>query len=199
MITDENKKLAQWAMDYALKNGCQAAKVLLYSSSNTSFELRDAKMDRLQQASEGGLSLSLYVDGRYGSISTNRLNRKELETFIKNGIDSTRYLAKDEARVLADPSRYYKGGKPDLKLYDAKFASLNPDDKIEMAKAVAEEALGKDERIISVGSSLWRWRGLCLPPDQQWFRRRNQKYVVLTFCRHHDQRGRRGASFCLLV
>ena len=51
MITDENKKLAQWAMDYALKNGCQAAKVLLYSSSNTSFELRDAKMDRLQQAS----------------------------------------------------------------------------------------------------------------------------------------------------
>lgn len=140
-------------MDYALKNGCQAAKVLLYSSSNTSFELRDAKMDRLQQASEGGLSLSLYVDGRYGSISTNRLNRKELETFIKNGIDSTRYLAKDEARVLADPSRYYKGGKPDLKLYDAKFASLNPDDKIEMAKAVAEEALGKDERIISVGSS----------------------------------------------
>ena len=23
MITDENKKLAQWAMDYALKNGCQ--------------------------------------------------------------------------------------------------------------------------------------------------------------------------------
>ena len=88
MITDENKKLAQWAMDYALKNGCQAAKVLLYSSSNTSFELRDAKMDRLQQASEGGLSLSLYVDGRYGSISTNRLNRKELETFIKNGIDA---------------------------------------------------------------------------------------------------------------
>ena len=153
MITDENKKLAQWAMDYALKNGCQAAKVLLYSSSNTSFELRDAKMDRLQQASEGGLSLSLYVDGRYGSISTNRLNRKELETFIKNGIDSTRYLAKDEARVLADPSRYYKGGQPDLKLYDAKFASFDPDDKVAMAKAVAEEALGKDERIISVGSS----------------------------------------------
>lgn len=199
MITDENKKLAQWAMDYALKNGCQAAKVLLYSSSNTSFELRDAKMDRLQQASEGGLSLSLYVDGRYGSISTNRLNRKELETFIKNGIDSTRYLAKDEARVLADPSRYYKGGKPDLKLYDAKFASLNPDDKIEMAKARSGRSTRQGRTDHLCRFFLWRWRGLCLPPDQQWFRRRNQKYVVLTFCRHHDQRGRRGASFCLLV
>ena len=96
MITDNNKKLAQWAMDYALKNGCQAAKLVLYSNSNASFELRDAKMDRLQQASESGLSISLYVDGRYGSYSTNRLDKKELETFIKNGIESTRYLAVDE-------------------------------------------------------------------------------------------------------
>ena len=153
MITDNNQKLAQWAMDYALRNGCQAAKVLLYSSSNTSFELRDAKMETLQQATEGGLNVSLYVDGRYGSISTNRLDRKELETFIKNGIDSTRYLAEDKARVLPDPERYYKGGKPDLQLSDSKFSSIDPDDKVALAKAVAEEAMGKDERVISVSSS----------------------------------------------
>ena len=83
MITDDNKKLAQWAMDFALKNGCQAAKVILYANSNTSFELRDAKMDRLQQASESGLGINLYVDGRYGNYSTNRLDKKELESFIK--------------------------------------------------------------------------------------------------------------------
>ena len=50
MITDDNKKLAQWAMEYALKNGCQAAKLVLYTNSNSSFELRDGKMDRLQQS-----------------------------------------------------------------------------------------------------------------------------------------------------
>lgn len=153
MITDKNKKLAQWAMEYALKSGCQAAKVLLYASSNTSFELLNAKMNRLQQASEGGLSLSLYVDGRYGSISTNRLNQKELETFIKNGVESTRYLAKDEARVLPDSSRYYKGGKADLQLYDAQLAALEPDAKVALAENIASEAMGKDNRIVSVGSS----------------------------------------------
>lgn len=153
MIADNNKKLAQWAMDYALKNGCQAAKLVLYSNSNSSFELRDAKMDRLQQASENGLSITLYVDGRYGSYSTNRLDKKELEAFIKNGIDSTRYLAEDEARVLPDASRYYKGGKPDLQLFDDKFYNINPDDKVAIARAAAEEVLGKDERIISVGTS----------------------------------------------
>lgn len=153
MITNDNKKLAQWALDFALKNGCQAAKLVLYSNSNTSFELRDAKMDRLQQASESGLSISLYVDGCYGSYSTNRLDRKELETFIKNGIESTRYLAPDEARVLPDPSRYYKGGKPDLQLFDTKIETIGPDEKIGIARAAAEEVMGKDERVISVSTS----------------------------------------------
>lgn len=153
MITENNKKLAQWAMDYALKNGCQANKLVLYSNSNTSFELRDAKMEKLQQASESGLSISLFVDGKFGSYSTNRLDKKELEIFIKNGIDSTRYLAEDEARVLPDPSRYYKGGKPDLQLFDPNFYDINPDEKVAVARALAEEALGKNERIISVNSS----------------------------------------------
>ena len=153
MISNENKKLAQWALDYALKNGCRAAKVSLYSGSNTSFELRDARMDKLQQASESRMSLSLYVDGRYGTYSSNRLDKEELESFIRNGVESTRHLAEDEARVLPDASRYYKGGKPDLQLLDPRFDAVNPDDKVALAKAVAEEALGKDPRIISVESS----------------------------------------------
>ena len=153
MISDSNKKLAQWAMDFAQKNGCQAAKVSLYSGSNSSFELRDTKIDKLQQASENSLNLTLFVDGRYGSISTNRLDKKELESFIVNGIESTRYLAEDKYRMLPDSSRYYKGGKPDLQLLDPKFDSVQPDDKVALAKAIAEEVYGSDKRIISVESS----------------------------------------------
>lgn len=152
MISNENKQLAKWAMEYALKNGCQHAKVKLYSGSNTSFELRDAKMDRLQQASENGLSLYFFVDGRYGTYSTNSLKKSELEGFIKNGIEATRYLAKDKARTLPDTSRYYKGGKTDLKLLDTHLASINPDEKVALATAIAKEAMGKDPRIISVES-----------------------------------------------
>ncbi|MDR0895197.1 MAG: TldD/PmbA family protein [Prevotellaceae bacterium] len=153
MITANNKQLAQWAMEYALKNGCTAAKVTLYASSNTLFELRDARIDRLQQASENGLGISIYVDGRYGTCSTNRLERKELELFIRNGIESTRYLAPDEYRVLPPIERCYRGGLPDLQLCDPQLARVNPDEKVEWARAAAQEALGKDARIISVESS----------------------------------------------
>lgn len=153
MITNENKKLAQWAMDFALKNGCQAARVSLYNGSNSSLEVRNMKIDRLQQASESSLVIQLYVDGRFGSFSTNRIDRKELETFIKNGVDSTRYLAEDKARTLPDASLYYKGGQPDLELYDPKAENVNPDDKVSLAMSTCEEVMGKDDRIISAEAS----------------------------------------------
>lgn len=153
MITNENKKLAQWAMDFALKNGCQASRVGIYTGTNSSFEIRDMKIDRLTQASESSMVIHLFVDGRYGSFSTNRLDKGELEKFIKNGIDSTRYLAEDKARTLPDPKLYYKGGGKDLELLDPRFDSINPDDKKDLAMKVCDEIMGKDPRILSSTSS----------------------------------------------
>lgn len=153
MITKAQKELAQWAMEYALKNGCQAVRLSLYNNSNTSFDIRDMKIDSLQQATENGLGIQLFVDGRFGSISTNRLDKKELERFIVNGIQSTRYLAEDPARTLPDASLYYKGGMPDLQLYDSKFSNIQPDEKVNLAMQVCDEIMGKDPRVVSANSS----------------------------------------------
>lgn len=153
MITNENKQLAQWAMEYAIKNGCQASRVSVYNGSSSSFEIRDMKMDRLQQASENSLIIHLFTDGRFGSFSTNRLDKKELEAFIRNGIDSTRYLAEDKARTLPDPALYYKGNGRNLELIDPKFDSIQPDDKVALTMNICNEMMGKDDRIISVNSS----------------------------------------------
>lgn len=153
MISKKDKELAQWAMEYALKNGCQDAKATVTTGSESNYSLRNGKIDNLTQSSENSLTIYLYVDGRFGRCSTNRLNKKELEPFIKNGIDATRYLAKDEARTLPKTERYYKGGKPDLELFDDQFTKINPDDKVALAQAVAEEVMGRDNRIISVESS----------------------------------------------
>lgn len=140
-------------MEFALKNGCQAARVSLYNGSNSSYEIRDKKIDRLQQASENALAITLYVDGKYGNYSTNRLQKVELEKFIRNGIESARFLAEDKARTLPDASLYYKGGNPNLELYDAKFETVQPDNKVKLAMDVCDEIMGKDPRIISAEAS----------------------------------------------
>ena len=153
MITKENKDLAQWALEYALKNGCQSSRVTLYNGSSSSLEIRDMKIDRLQQASENSLVIHLFVNGRFGSYSTNRLDKKELEKFIKEGIAATRFLAEDKARTLPDSSLYYKGDAADLRLFDPRFDSILPDDKVNLAMSICEEMMGKDERVISANSS----------------------------------------------
>ena len=153
MITKADENLVQWTMDFALKQGCQAARVALYNGSNSTFEIRDLKVDRLQQASENNLVIHLFVDGRYGSFSTNRLDREELVRFLKDSVDATRFLAEDRARTLPDPALYYHGDGEDLALYDPAFDQVEADVKVDLARAVCAEMVGVDPRIVSANAS----------------------------------------------
>ena len=153
MITQQQKQLAQQMLEFAKRNGCSACRIVIGSGTESSFEYRDTKLDELQQSSQNYLSATLFVDGRYGSYSTNRLEKKEVEKFIKNAIASTRYLAEDPYRTLPAPDRYYKGKDAPDACYDKQFDSINPDDKLQLAKATVEEIYQTDPRIISVSGS----------------------------------------------
>lgn len=156
MTKEEKYALAKWAIKQALENGAQDAKVSIYDSQSSSVEVREEKIDKLEQSTESGLTISLYVDKKYSSHSTNRLNNKEeLSRFIKEGIAGTKYLSEDEFRTLPNPKLYYKGKDKDLGTFDADFLSLDPQKKIDAAFEIEKEVLGKDERIISVTTSYY--------------------------------------------
>ena len=142
MISNEYKELARWAMDECLKQGCQAVRLFIYSGTNTDFDVRDKQLDKLQQSSENQLVFNLYLDGRFGSFSTNRMEKAEIGKFIVNAVDSVRYLAADPCRQLPDASRYYKGGMPDLDLCDTTLNEISHDEKLRLAHDAAEEILG---------------------------------------------------------
>lgn len=153
MITKEQKDTAQWALDFALKNGCQAARVTIITGTNNSFEYRDTQLDKLHQSSENKLYIELFVDNRYGSLSTNRIDKEGLETFIKDGIITTKYLAEDPFRQLPSQKRYYKSDDKSLDLYDISYTELKAEDKIDLARQAVEEIYDTDKRIISITSS----------------------------------------------
>ena len=152
MITQEYKDLAQGALKYALNKGCSDARISVYSGTDNSFEYRDTQLDRLEQSSQNGMNIQLYVDGRYASFSTNRLEKTELEKFISNGIETTRYLAKDDFRKLADPARLYKGDGKGLAVFDDFIEKISVDDKLALIKDNVNEVYKTDERVISVSS-----------------------------------------------
>ena len=151
----DNKKmeLAQWASKYAKENGAKEVSVSVYDSKQSDIEIREQKIDKIQESIESGLSIKLYVNGRYSTHSTNRLNKTELERFIKEAILATNYLAEDKYRSLPDRALCYNGEEKDLKLVDSAYDSVDPREKIEAAMKVEAETIGMDDRIITVSGS----------------------------------------------
>lgn len=154
MTNQEKYNIAIWAMEHAVKHGAQQARVIIYNDNSSQVDVRDEKIDRLQESNRNGMRINLYVDNKFSSISTSRItNAGEMSRFIEEAVAGTRFLAEDEFRKLPDPERYYKGGGPDLKTVDQHFSDIDPQDKIQDAFNLEKEALGKDERIISVSAS----------------------------------------------
>lgn len=154
MITPEQKNIAQWAMDYALQNGCQAARISIITANNNSFEYRNKQLDKLHQSSENKLYVEVFVDGRYGSFSTNRIVKDELGRFIQEGITSTRYLSEDLCRQLPDPKRYYKKSADDnLDLFDNSYGNITTEQKLDVARQAVEEIYASDKRIVSISAA----------------------------------------------
>jgi PmbA protein len=93
MTTNEKYDIADLVINHALKNGANQVAVSIGDSSSRHIEIREKKIDRLQESISNGLSLLLYVDKKYSSHSTNHLKKEELLKFVEGAIASTRYLS----------------------------------------------------------------------------------------------------------
>jgi PmbA protein len=155
MTKEEKYNLAKWAMNHALQKGAQEVSVSIANSRSSSVEIREEKIDKLEQAIQSGLTIRLFVDKKYSAHSTNRMKKEELEKFIEQAIEGTKYLSEDEFRTLPDPSLYYKGGQNDLNVLDKEFANVDPQKKIDLAYAVEKEIFGTDDRIISISTGYY--------------------------------------------
>jgi len=155
MTKQEKYNLAKWAMNNALESGAQHASVSISNSRSSSVEVREEKIDKLEQAIQSNLSIRLFVDNKYSAHSTNRLKKEELVRFIEEAIAGTRYLSEDEFRTLPNPELYYNGGGQDLNTLDKSFDNYDPQEKINLAFQAEKEVLGKDERVISVSASYY--------------------------------------------
>jgi PmbA protein len=155
MTKQEKYNLAKWAMNHALENGAQQVSVSISNNRSSSVDVRNEKIDNLEQAIQSNLTIRLYVDNKYSVHSTNRMKKEDLSRFIDEAINGTRFLSEDEFRTLPDPELYYKGDGIDLKTLDPAFDKYDPQQKIDLAFQTEKEVFGKDDRIISVSASYY--------------------------------------------
>ena len=96
------REIARAAVKSALAKGAKEAAASVNRSRNVSVDWRDGKVEKIEEATTRGLSLQLYVDGRYSVVSSD-LRPEALETFIGDGVTMTRVLTEDPFRTLPNP------------------------------------------------------------------------------------------------
>ena len=153
-LLDQARRVA----DRALALGAQEAKVSVARSRGVDVEWRDGAIERLQDQTERGLSLSLFVDGRFSSHSTCDLRPEAIEAFLRDAVEMTRYLEEDPCRALPDAQLYEGRAEVDLDLYDSGYLSISGDQRrreVEELEALArEKSAHLGEQVISVNSSI---------------------------------------------
>ena len=108
MLTQEEIRTAEICVEKALRLGASKARVTLSKSLMELFGTLDGQLDKVSHCLDRSMSVCLFVDGKYGTFSTNRLVESELEDFLKKSIATVRMLAEDPCRDLPDPARTAK-------------------------------------------------------------------------------------------
>ena len=151
MLTQEEIRTAEICVEKALKLGASKARVTLSKSLMELFGTLDGQLDKVSHCLDRSMSVCLFVDGKYGSFSTNRLVESELEDFLKKSIATVRMLAEDPCRDLPDPARTAKDaitGK-ELDLYDPYYPALTSSERLKMAMEASVFERHKAEGLIS--------------------------------------------------
>jgi PmbA protein len=119
-----------------------------------SLEWRDGKIEKINEATTRGLSLQLYVDGRYSQVSSSDLRPEALDTFIADSITMTRVLAEDPFRALPEPALYEGRASVDLQLDDPAYPTVTPEQRRKAAQQMEEaaRAVKGAEAILSVST-----------------------------------------------
>src|SRR5690242_18972620 len=106
MNNEKRVDVAKLCMKMAKEKGASDAAATASVDREVEVRWRDGKLDKISEATNRGVSVKLYVDGRYSSATTSDLRLDAISTFLDSAIALTRTLAKDPFRALPDPALY---------------------------------------------------------------------------------------------
>jgi len=143
--------LAAWGIKEAKAAGADACRIGIDGERTVEISYRDRKPENIKEASTKGLSLEIFVNGRYSTMSTSDLRKDPLKDFIGRAVAQTKLLAEDPFRSLPDP-KYYQGRQElDLGQVDPDYKTLSPSERHAFVKAIEAGCLAEGgDKVISV-------------------------------------------------
>ena len=153
-ISGAEREIADKSVQMALDAGASAVMVSLDKAKTEIYALLDGEIDNIRQTGDRSLTFNIYVDGKYGTFSTNRFEEESLRDFLCKAVETVRMLVADPFRGLPDKKDLatdaVNGDEMGLCWYG--YDSVTREEKLEMARRVS--VFGE----FSVPSSDRNWR-----------------------------------------
>lgn len=134
-LNKEELAIASACLKTALEKGASKARITLNKSCLDMIGTLNGEIDKVSHCLDRSMSVVLFVDGKFGSFSTNRLDSESVDSFIGNAIQTVRLMAEDPCRDLPSPDRTAKDAASgnELGLYDSAYESIEASDRLKKA------------------------------------------------------------------
>lgn len=135
-ITEEEKELARFSVAEAIRCGAREARASLSKTVSDEYSMLDGELDKVSHTADRSIYMYLYVDGRFGTYSTNRLESGSLSRFIAQCVSATRLLAEDRDFKLPEKDRCatQSGDGTEMGLFDKDYHAITSEQRMELAK-----------------------------------------------------------------
>ena len=130
-ITPADLALAKHCLSFAQTSGADKARITLTKSLLNLVGVLNGEVDKTSHALDRSIQLNLFVDGRFGTFSSNKLDKEGLEAFILQAIETVRMLETDSYRDLSAVERVAKDATTglELELFDNEYPSVTPEQR----------------------------------------------------------------------
>ncbi len=142
-------KQAADAVAVALEAGADDAVSAVSWGRSLEFQFRDGRLEKVQENMSRGLGVSLYVDGRFSSHSTNDMDPTRLRGFLDEAVALTRLLEPDPYRLITPPELYEGRADVDLQQVDRGLVDLDRETRVDWCRTLADAASDHEEVISS--------------------------------------------------
>jgi len=155
--TEDLVQIAQFALDYAKRQGMQQAEVSLHQGTGVSVAARQQALETVEKNNDSQVVVSVFKDNKTGSASSADMSEDGIRNSIDAAVSIARYTGKDECLGLAD-KELMATNLDDLDLYHPR--NIDIDQLTQIAFECERAALEFDSRISnSEGATLNSYAG----------------------------------------
>ncbi|MBC8257846.1 MAG: TldD/PmbA family protein [SAR324 cluster bacterium] len=145
-MLEKYKTVARDIIDLAVSDGADLVSVSLANSTSFQVDVRDKKIESLQESGSSGVHLTVSVNKRRSTVSSNDLRLETLAPLIRSTLDALPHMGKDDCYSLPDPKLQGRAAV-NLEFLDPNFDKLSTEEKVQIPLDLEMLAVNSDKRL----------------------------------------------------